>query len=320
MIVSQLLKKSSTFRSGLISWIISIVALVNAQAQSTEIISVTDFEAMERFKVLVSKSDNTALNSYKSLLEEANEALGVGPYSVVDKTGMPPSGDKHDYLSFGPYWWPNPDTPDHLPYIRRDGEVNPETRNEYTDYNRKNACFKAIGTLGQAFYYSEERKYSQKALALIDNWFVDPETKMNPNLNFGQGIPGRSDGRPYGIIEFRILEEVIKTLEILKRMGKLPASIEDGMYDWMTQFVNWLQTSELGVMEGTRKNNHATWYDVQVCNILIYLGEPEQVKNILEAARSKRIATQIEPDGSQPLELARTKSFSYSTMNLAGFT
>ena len=73
-------------------------------------------------------------------------------------------------------------------------------------------------------------------------------------------------------------------------------------------------------MEGTRKNNHGTWYDVQVCNILIYLGDVEQVKSILEAVKDKRIATQIEPDGSQPLELARTKSFSYSTMNLAGFT
>jgi hypothetical protein len=275
---------------------------------------------MAEIKAAIDQQNTDAVSDYKILMEQANEAMRQGPYSVTHKTGVPPSGDKHDYMSMGPYWWPNPDTPDQLPYIRRDGEVNPEARNEHTDYNRKNACFRAIGVLGRAFYYSGEPQYAEKALELIDAWFIDPETKMDPNLNYGQGVPGRTPGRPFGIIEFRILEEVIKTLEILKQTAHLPANTEKGMHDWLTQFANWLQTSDLGVMEGTRKNNHATWYDVQLCKILLYLGEVGQVENILEAAKTRRIATQIEPDGSQPLELARTKSISYSTMNLAGFT
>jgi len=259
----QGLQKSGTIRGLIVVWIILIVAFFDSRAQSTENITVTDFEAMQQFKTSVKNNNRNAVDAYEALLEDADQALNAGPFAVMDKTGVPLSGDKHDYMSIGPYWWPNPDTPDHLPYIRKDGEVNPETRNELTDYVRKNDCFRAIGTLGQAFYFTEEAKYAEKALQLINTWFLDSETKMNPNLNFGQGVPGRSNGRPYGIIEFRILDEVIKTLEILEHQAALPPATAEGMYNWLAQFVDWLQTSELGMMEGTRKNNHATWYDVQ---------------------------------------------------------
>jgi len=44
----------------------------------------------------------------------------------------------------------------------------------------------------------------------------------------------------------------------------------------------------------------------------------EVARDILSAVGAKRIAVQIAPDGSQPHELTRTKSFSYSRLNLAG--
>ena len=58
---------------------------------------------------------------------------------------------------------------------------------------------------------------------------------------------------------------------------------------------------------------------MQLLSILVYLNKIEEVKNYLSTTTKARIFSQIEPDGSQPLELARTKSFSYSVMNLHGF-
>ena len=60
----------------------------------------------------------------KRLKKNAEKAVARGPYSVMDKKEVGPSGDKHDYLSYARYWWPNPNTSDGLPYIRRDGKTN----------------------------------------------------------------------------------------------------------------------------------------------------------------------------------------------------
>jgi hypothetical protein len=46
------------------------------------------------------------------------------------------------------------------------------------------------------------------------------------------------------------------------------------------------------------------------------LGHTDLAKQTAETAKTKRIATQIKPDGSQPMELKRTKAFNYSRLNL----
>jgi len=255
----------------------------------------------------------------KQLLHKADSLLTIKPFSVVNKKVLPPSEDKHDYMSIGPYWWPNPDTPDGLPYIRKDGEINPETRNNHTDFVEKSNFFSAVKTLKKAYTISNKKKYANKNIVLIKAWFLNDETKMNPNVNFGQYLPGDSEGRCFGIIEFGGLTAVLQFLEIAKANNFLDSETEKCMHIWFTEYSNWLKNSKLGMEEAIRKNNHGTHYDVQLLSILIYLNQIEEVKNYLSTTTKARIFSQIEPDGSQPLELARTKSFSYSVMNLHGF-
>tara|TARA_R110002096_G_scaffold262296_1_gene455799 strand:- start:14971 stop:16200 length:1230 start_codon:yes stop_codon:yes gene_type:complete len=298
--------------------LISIYSCGNAQKQ-TEKIHIIDYQVLEAQKALIKKGDEKAVNNYNQLIKKADSLLNINGFSVVNKTGIPPSKSKHDYMSIGPYWWPNPKTENGLPYIRKDGEINPETRNNYTDFVEKDNFFSAVKTLKKAFYYSDYNKYANKNLELINTWFLEETTKMNPNVNFGQYIPGKSDGRCFGIIEFDNITEVIIFLELAKDRGVLSKQIEEGMFNWLTEYSNWLKNSKLGKEEGTRKNNHATHYDVQLLSILVYLNKIEEVQEYLSTISKSRIFSQIEPDGSQPLELARTKSFSYSVMNLHAF-
>ncbi len=283
-------------------------------------LTVTDFDRMQALKSEIEQQESGALNFFNRLIRDADNALTQGPFSVTNKTGVPPSGSKHDYMTLAPFFWPNPDTPDGMPYIRRDGRVNPETRDDYTDFREKNRFFSAVDVLGKAFFFSGEEEYADKAISLIRAWFIDSATLMNPHLNYGQGIPGHTEGRPFGIIEFGGIRNVLSTLEILKYKTALDEDTEEGVRQWLSEYSNWLQTSELGVLESTRSNNHGTTYDVQLYNIFLYLGEIDQIRTLMETVSKERIDSQIEPDGSQPHELHRTRSHSYSITNLAAFT
>jgi hypothetical protein len=278
-----------------------------------------DFYKIEKVKKQVQKGDQKYLPAYTRLLEKAEMALAEKSPSVTDKKRVPPSGDKHDYLSMGPYWWPDTTKPGGLPYIRRDGEVNPETRGEFVDTDAKNKLFSNVETLGWAYYFSGEKKYAEKALQLLETWFVNPETRMNPNLNFAQGIQGRMDGRGIGIIDWSGINKIISPIQILNAHGILPETTKILLFEWFEEYLDWLLNSEYGRDEDDYFNNHGTWYDVQVVGIQMMLGKIEMAKTRLEQAKTKRIVSQIEPDGSQPLELERTKSLGYSTMNLRGF-
>ncbi|GAK98023.1 probable exported protein YPO3473 [Nonlabens tegetincola] len=280
---------------------------------------VLEYQELETKKSLVKNGDKEALQNYNQLLKCADELLDSKPFSVVHKTGMPPSKDKHDYISIGPYWWPNPDTDDGLPYIRKDGEINPEARNNHTDFVEMRDFLRAIKQLTEAYYLSDKEIYAIRAIDLIKIWFLDAETRMNPNLDYSQSIPGKNDGRCFGIIELDGITDVIKFLELAKDRNLLDVKTEEGMSDWLIAYSDWLKNSELGHEESTRKNNHGTHYDVQLLSILLYLNKKDEVRDYLNSITKARIISQIEPDGSQPLELARTKSFSYSVMNLHGF-
>ncbi len=259
---------------------------------------------------------------YKDILDllkrEAEEYLQVTPYTITKKTSLPPGGDKHDYESQGPYWWPDPKSKDGLPYIRRDGERNPEIE-KLTDHKYLSEMTRAAKILSLAYYLTADERYGAKAAAFLRTWFIDPSTRMNPNLNFGQRIPGRTDGRDIGIIETRNLGDVTDAIGLLQGARAWSTSDQKGMEDWMRAYLDWLLNSENGKGEAKQHNNHGTWYDVQVASLALFTGREDIARKALIRARDERLGKHIEPDGRQPAELARTRSWSYSVMNLQSF-
>ncbi|HRH46163.1 MAG TPA: alginate lyase family protein [Pyrinomonadaceae bacterium] len=270
-------------------------------------------------KILDSKSPDTTFNfAIAELEKEAKRALKTEMLSIVTKEANPPSGDKHDYMSQAPYFWRNPDTPNGFPYIRKDGERNPEIK-RFPDHDLMDKMVEIVETLSLAYFFTNKEEYANKATEILRMWFLDPKTKMNPNLEFAQAIPGLNTGRGIGLIETRGLPKVIDSIGLLENSKSWTKVDQKGLENWFDQFLIWMTTSKNGLDEAAAKNNHGTYYDVQIVSFALFVGKKDFAKNILEKAKKNRIANQIEPDGRQPLELERTKSWSYSTMNLEGF-
>ena len=292
--------------------IISFVSL--AQTEIPKVFSI-DGKKIYLYRQSYLKGDLKKDEVVKKLIREANKHLDMDPVSVMQKEVTPPGGSKHDYTSLGKYWWPDPKTKDGLPYIRKDGVVNPETKDISDDENLGNLV-KAVGSLSLAYYITNETKYSDKAAQLLRVWFLDDNTKMNPNMNYSQFIPGKSEGRGTGIIDTHGFPIIVDALGLLESSKSWTKEDDSNIKLWFSQYLDWLINSKNGKDEAKAKNNHGTWYDVQVLSISLFLDKTDLAKKYLEEVKTKRISIQVEADGKQPLELVRTTSWHYSVFNL----
>lgn len=273
--------------------------------------------ALEKAKAMVAAGDEAAVKACKKVVADADKALAVTPPSVMQKTKVPPSGDKHDYMSIAPYFWPNPATKDGLPYVRKDGKVNPESRDEAAnDTLRARQVGALTESLALAYHFTGDEKYAEHAARILRTWFLDPATKMTPHFRFAQAVPGVNDGRGTGILEARGLADAADAATLLAGSRHWTNADQQALLAWAAAYFEWLTTSKNGQDEQAAKNNHGTWYDVQAVKWALVLGRKDQAKEICAAAAQRRIEAQVQPDGKQPLELARTASFSYSCFNL----
>jgi hypothetical protein len=280
-----------------------------------EPIFTVDPDYVSRARSLARQDGTSCGQALKALLVKADAALKQGPLTIVNKPTLPSSGDKHDYMSVGPYWWPDPDRTDGLPYIRRDGERNPEA--EKTDRPLLAKLVSTVTTLAFAYRFTQQDAYAAPAALLLRTWFLNPETRMNPNLSFGQAIPGICEGRGIGLIETAALaQEMLPAISFLRDSKSWPDEDMVGLQAWFHTFLEWMLKQPYGVDEARHGNNHSTAYDVQVVTYALFVGQSDLARMILEGVGERRIADQIEPDGQQSRELARTKALSYATMNL----
>jgi alginate lyase len=246
----------------------------------------------------------------------AEAALLTRIATIVDKPQPSPTGDARDYVSYARYYWPNPDTPNHLPFVRRDGHSN-EEQVALGDEPRLMKMDETVGELaiGWAVYHREA--YARRAGEWLRAWFVDPATAMHPNLERGQIALGHDDnrGRGEGILDAREFIGLVDALRMLHGAPGLPPADEAAIRAWFGEYLHWLLTSKIGNAEHAAANNHGSWFLAQAIAIARYVGRDDVARGLANEDFA-RIAGQIQPDGRQPLELARADSLTYSTFNL----
>ncbi|HEY3145994.1 MAG TPA: alginate lyase family protein, partial [Dongiaceae bacterium] len=198
-----------------------------------------------------------------NLETDARAAIARGTFSVLDKTGCAPSGNRHDYWHPAPYWWPDPNSPDGLPYIKRDGERRPgselyESGSEEFDRSGLQRTFEGAIICALAWSATGEQIYAEHGAALIRRWFLDSETRMNPHLLFSQTRMGwhHNEGVGAGIIEMRDLHLLLDAARLLERAGTFGDSERQSLSEWLRSYRAWLINSPQGKSECRNPNNH----------------------------------------------------------------
>jgi hypothetical protein len=113
-----------------------------------------------------------------------------------------------------------------------------------------------------------------------------------------------------------ILVGLVERIALLRASGCLPDETDRGLMDWFRNYLDWLLNSEHGKFEADRPNNHSMSYDAQVMTLALHLGETAVARSVAAAIPYRRIGIQLEHNGQQPWEVARTKSWGYSSGNL----
>ncbi len=292
--------------------------LANATAQSViSGPSIMDLNLLNQQKKSFDAGDQVLKSAYQLLIKSANKSLSFGPVSVMEKKEIPPSGSKHDYMSLAPYHWPDPSKKDGLPYMRKDGETNPEVK-LYKDKEYLPSLCEHLLVLSIAHHFSGKEVYAQHAMKLIRVWFLDTATRMNPNMNFGQAIKGVNQGRGAGLIDGRNLIKAVEAIGLLSANKAVTKEEQAAMQQWFADFLNWMQTSKIGQEELDAPNNHGAWYDALRLSIALYTNQLPHAKEIVANAQ-KRLTSQMDPSGRFPLEMARTTSFHYSVFVVDAF-
>ncbi len=297
------------------------IVLTTQYAHAARFVQLDEQDLLNAKTNLTSKTSSAETkNAYKRLIQSADALLDIERFSVIDKKIASPTNNNHDYLSISRYWWPDESKSDGLPWLRRDGETNPDTQTDKVDRNRLGGMTMAVRTLSYAYYFSDDEKYAKKGTDLIRAWFLDDETRMNPHLEYAQSVPGIDKRRRSGILDGRLIPLwVLDAIVLFSDSEHWADQDGDQMNEWLNHYFMWLTESKMGKSGAKQTNNHGSWYRFQVLALAWYLHKDDMLSSELEIAK-KAMAKQFNKEGAQEHELERTRSFFYSCFNLDAVT
>ncbi|WP_438766447.1 alginate lyase family protein [Kushneria sp. TE3] len=269
---------------------------------------------------LYKDGDQNALQVVEGLVEKATDILEQPVTSVIQKSGDMAKEHRHDYCSLAKYWWPDMQSEDGLPYVRRDGEVNPECYSERFDNERLVFMVESLQVLSLTAYLTGDTVWAERALEQLKTWFIDPATCQTPHFQYAQVVPGNDAVRSAGLIESRHLIYVTEAVYLLESIQALPETVSHELRCWFKKLLEWMRTSQNGRAADHAKNNIAYWYDLQCLAFAWFVKDQSLAEHIVLNRVQTRAVDQIEPDGSLPLEMKRANPLDYVVFTLAAMS
>ena len=272
------------------------------------------FSSMQRLQGAETLKIDVAGIDRERIMKAAALAMKLEPVTITSFPAKLSEGGINDFYSNGDYWWPNPKKPNGLPYIKKDGETNPE------NFGQHRLALKAlrdsVAALAAAYKLTGDERYVTKATELLKVFFLDAKTRMNPDLQYAQAIPGVSPGRGIGIIDALHLIEIPLAVKTLENSKSFPKESGSELRLWFGKLANWMVDSKNGKEEAAAKNNHAVAFYLQLAVYADFVNDAEKLKECRRQYKEIFISKQMAADGGFPLELSRTKPYGYSIFQL----
>jgi beta-galactosidase len=290
------------------------VVSVSSEGLPTQFLAVSNKSAATIAKVAPKILIDLVKTDRGRILKAANAALKLPPVTITASPAKLSEGGPNDFYSNGDYWWPDPTKPNGLPYIQRDGETNPDN---FTDHrNAVRDMRDAVSALAAGYKIAGDQRYAHKAAELLTVFFLDEKTRMNPNLQYAQAVPGRASGRGTGIIDTLHLIEVPRAIEAMEKSKAFTPELVSALKKWFSDYTDWMLTSKNGKEEAAAKNNHSVAFWLQVASFAKFTGDEAKLAECRRQFKEVFVPNQMAADGSFPLELKRTKPYGYSIFQL----
>lgn len=262
--------------------------------------------------------DKRLSSAKRDLILKSNQILSTKKlYSVTYNSSVRLDAKRNDYSSNSSYLWPNPDTKDGLPYIVIDGKVNRYSE-KMSDKPMIDGLSSDITHLGLAYFYTKDEKYVEWASSLLDHFFVNPDTRMNPNFNFSQVAPGKYNSGG-SIMEAVVFINLIEGIQFMRSSKSFPTKLDNNLIQWFNEFDDWIVNSPKGKVNATYKNNRGTYYTLLRCSIAMFTRNEDRASEIFRKEAFQRVVDQISPEGVLEQELKRVRPLGYIKFNLSAF-
>ncbi len=226
-----------------------------------------------------------------------------------------------DYLSFAPYWHPNPFTEDNMPFVKKDGIRYDGGSLSYLSDRYTFAEFLATSSFLLLFYrLTKNKEFKANAFSRVEHFFCDEKHKVNPNLNFSQYVPGRTSNGT-GLIDWKDLPHLFFNLFQISdaELTENELEIKNNVLIWIKDYTLWLSESSIANLEKKRGNNHQTFYFFQYLSLSCFLPRTEEYVALIRDLPDI-LMSQVDKTFLQTEENKRTKPIHYNFFNLIGWT
>jgi hypothetical protein len=294
---------------------VALVLVVSFAQADIPMTLVSEDEAEPIHSAIIRKEAWTQ-DPVRRLRAEAERRMKEGPWSVTSDRPKGVDLDAHEYYTEAPYYWVNPDNPGG-PYLRKDGQRNPAR--VIANQTSLDAMSDAVFTLGVAAFLLDNAAYGKRAALVIHTWFLNPKTRMNPDLDFAQSVPGVNNGRGAGMVDGKSLVRAIQGMEFLEQSNSWDAKDQAAVRRWFEDYLHWLLTSKNAADEKESGSSHASWWAAQVAAVSTFVDDSKAQQMAFGFYRGRLLPRQILSNGSAPKEEIRPRSLRASIYNLEAY-